>query len=113
MSGELQQTSPWHVYILRCADGSLYTGVATDLCRRLHEHNHTAAGARYTRPRRPVSLAYFEVMGSRAEACRREYEIKQLDARQKVALILAADAQGLVQGGVEAETLAALAEVGD
>ncbi|MFC1684608.1 GIY-YIG nuclease family protein [Pseudomonadota bacterium] len=112
MNVELEQTSPWYLYILLCADGSLYTGVATDLERRLHEHNHTAAGARYTRPRRPVRLAYFEEVSSRSAACRREYEVKQLSARQKVALILAADPAPQRAGGVEAKTLAALRQAG-
>ena len=105
MSDELQQANSWYTYILLCADGSLYTGVATDLRRRLHEHNHTAAGARYTRPRRPVALAYFEAMGSRSDACKREYEIKQLDARQKTELILTVDAADMMAGGVPAEIL--------
>ena len=108
MGSETQPINTWYLYILLCADGSLYTGVARDLERRLHEHNHTAAGARYTRPRRPVRLAYFEEMPSRSAACKREYEIKQLDARQKAALILAADTDMLRQGGVGAETLTML-----
>lgn len=112
MNADLQQTNPWYLYILLCADGSLYTGVARDLERRLHEHNHTAAGARYTRPRRPVRLAYFEGMMSRSDACKREYEVKQLNARQKLALILAADPVLQCAGGVEMETLAALRQVG-
>jgi putative endonuclease len=112
MNAEPQQMSPWYLYILLCADGSLYTGVARDLERRLHEHNHTAAGARYTRPRRPVRLAYFEGMASRSDACRREYEVKQLDAHQKLALILAADPARQRAGGVEAETLTVLRQAG-
>lgn len=108
MGVEAQNGNPWYLYILLCADGSLYTGVAVDLKRRLHEHNHTAAGARYTRPRRPVRLAYFEGMDSRSAACKREYEIKQLDARQKLGLIRSADRELLRAGGVEGETLAAL-----
>ena len=77
----------WYVYILRCADESLYTGVTTDLERRLHEHNHLASGARYTRARRPVHLVYCETFTSRPEACRREYEIKQMSRAEKSALI--------------------------
>ena len=80
---------PWYVYILECSDGSLYTGVTTDLERRLHEHNHSPRAARYTRARRPLSLAYREAAGSRAEACRREWEIKQLSAAAKQQLISA------------------------
>ncbi|MCW8908564.1 MAG: GIY-YIG nuclease family protein [Sedimenticola sp.] len=80
---------PWYVYILECGDGSLYTGVTTDVERRLHEHNHSAKGARYTRARRPLSLAYREPAGNRAQACRREWEIKQLSAGEKWRLISA------------------------
>ncbi len=80
--------TPWHVYILRCADGSLYTGVATDLRRRLAEHNGDGKpGARYTRARRPVSLVYSEAAASRADACRREAAIKKLRKAEKERLV--------------------------
>jgi putative endonuclease len=79
---------PWHVYILRCADGTLYTGIATDLARRLAEHNSDdALGARYTRSRRPVELVYSEDCADRAEASRREFAIKRLARAAKLALI--------------------------
>lgn len=79
--------SAWWVYVLRCADGSLYTGITTDVARRLAEHNGDgAAGARYTRSRRPVTLAYAEAAASRAEAARREAAIKRLDRARKLAL---------------------------
>ncbi|MCF6209658.1 MAG: GIY-YIG nuclease family protein [Gammaproteobacteria bacterium] len=78
----------WFVYILRCADGSLYTGVATDLQRRLQEHNDGGAqGARYTRARRPVSLVYSESAESRSAACRREAAIKKLHKTDKERLV--------------------------
>ncbi|MES9858098.1 MAG: GIY-YIG nuclease family protein [Sedimenticola sp.] len=77
----------WYVYLLRCRDNSLYTGITTDLERRLHEHNHSAKGARYTRARRPVVLVYCEQVKDRASACRREWEIRQLNATAKRALI--------------------------
>ena len=81
----------WNVYIVRCADGSLYTGVAMDVGRRVAEHNgvgtRAARGARYTRSRRPVKLVYQESAVSRAIACRREYRIKQLSRSEKLALI--------------------------
>ena len=80
--------SRWHVYVLRCADGTLYTGVAIDIARRLAQHNGALAnGARYTRTRRPVKLAYQESAASRSAACKREYAIKQLTRREKLALI--------------------------
>lgn len=79
--------SAWWVYVLRCADGSLYTGITTDVDRRLAEHNGDgAAGARYTRSRRPVALVYAEAAASRAEAARREAAIKRLDRARKLAL---------------------------
>jgi len=77
----------WCVYMLRCADGSLYTGLTTDLARRVAEHNGAGgAGARYTRSRRPVQLVYAEAAANRAEATRREAAIKQLDRAGKLAL---------------------------
>lgn len=79
----------WTIYILRCSDGSLYTGITTDMERRLHEHNHSSRAAKYTRVRRPLTLAYQESASSRAAACRREWEIKQLSATQKRRLISA------------------------
>jgi putative endonuclease len=89
----------WHVYLVRCADGTLYTGVAMDVPRRVAQHNGVRAdgtraarevGARYTRARRPVKLAYQEKAASRSAACKREYRIKQLTRREKLALIAAA-----------------------
>lgn len=78
----------WQVYIVRCADGTLYTGVAVDVARRIAQHNGAGkTGARYTRPRRPVDLVYAEQAASRAAACKREYRIKQLSRREKLALI--------------------------
>jgi putative endonuclease len=84
----------WHVYILRCADGSLYTGITTDLDRRLAEHNAgAAAGARYTRARLPVTLVYQEAAADRAAAARREWQIKQLARTDKLALLQAGRAE--------------------
>lgn len=78
----------WVVYILRCADGTLYTGVTTDAARRVGEHNAgRATGARYTRARRPVKLVYREWASSRSAACKREYQIKQMSRRDKLLLI--------------------------
>lgn len=78
--------APWHVYILRCADGSLYTGIAKDPAKRLSEHN-AGSGARYTRSRLPVELVYEEKAADRGSALRREHEIKQLGAAGKRELI--------------------------
>lgn len=80
----------WFVYILRCADGTLYTGITTDIDRRLAEHNgETGGGARYTRSRRPVTLAHLEPAADRAAAARREAAIRRLDRVRKVALCAA------------------------
>ena len=78
----------WYVYMVRCADASLYTGIATDVQRRVAEHNASdTLAARYTRARRPVQLVYEEVCASRAAAAQREYAIKQLTRAQKENLI--------------------------
>jgi len=78
----------WFVYMLHCADGSLYTGVTTDLERRLREHNEdNRLGARYTRARRPVQLAWHEQLADRSGALRREIEVKRLPRRHKLALV--------------------------
>lgn len=78
----------WFTYILLCRDGTLYTGVTTDLTRRLAEHNSIRGGARYTRNRQPVQLVFAEEQASRSQACRREFAIKQLSAAAKKQLIL-------------------------
>ena len=78
----------WQVYIVRCADDSLYTGIARDLERRIAEHNaDNGLGASYTRSRRPVRLVYQESAADRSAASKREYQIKQLSRAEKLALI--------------------------
>lgn len=82
--------SDWHVYMLRCADGSLYTGVATDLDRRVKQHNgELVGGARYTRGRRPVELVWSESCTDRAEAQQREAALKALSREDKLRLLAA------------------------
>jgi predicted GIY-YIG superfamily endonuclease len=76
----------WFVYILRCADGSLYTGIAKDVKRRCQQHNDGTA-SRCTRSRRPVKQAYQEVHISRSAALKREAAIKALTRQEKLALI--------------------------
>ncbi|WP_271273603.1 GIY-YIG nuclease family protein [Aliamphritea hakodatensis] len=84
----MPDTDTWFVYILECADHTLYTGVTTDLQRRLNEHNHNdRLGAKYTRVRRPVSLQYHEPCTGRSHACQREAAIKKLSRRAKLRLI--------------------------
>ncbi|NND92453.1 MAG: GIY-YIG nuclease family protein [Granulosicoccus sp.] len=75
--------------MVRCNDGSLYTGITTNLHRRLEEHNGSSSGARYTRARRPVSLVYATTCQDRSSASRHEYQIKQLDRCAKESLITA------------------------
>jgi putative endonuclease len=78
----------YYLYILECADGTLYTGIATDLERRLEEHNSSCRGAKYTRTRRPVKLVYSERYSDRSSASKREYHIKKKMCREeKIQLI--------------------------
>ena len=78
----------WFVYIVRCSDNSLYTGIAMDIKRRIDEHNNDdKAGAKYTRARRPVKLVHQEEVASRSEAASRESIIKKLSKLEKEALI--------------------------
>lgn len=78
----------WYVYILKCADGSFYTGITKDLSRRVEEHNHdNQTGAAYTRGRRPVKLIYQESHSTHSLAARREYEIKQMSRQEKERMI--------------------------
>lgn len=80
------------IYILKCADGTLYTGYTTDVKKRVAEHNgdtvsDRSSGARYTRSRRPVKLMYTESYATRSEAMQREYAIKQLNRTEKMKLL--------------------------
>lgn len=77
----------WFVYLVRCRDDTLYCGIATDLARRLGEHNSADKGAKYTRGRRPVQLIYSEEVASRAQATQREGRIKRMSRVQKMRLI--------------------------
>lgn len=80
--------SCWFVYLLQCADDSLYAGITTDPARRLAEHNLcNKKGARYTRARRPVTLVYQEPVDDRSAALKREYQLRQLSRKQKLSLI--------------------------
>jgi len=77
----------YYVYILECCDKTLYTGIATDLQRRLDEHNNSDKGAKYTKRRRPLKLVYSEESENRSSASKREYEIKKLSREKKLELI--------------------------
>jgi putative endonuclease len=78
---------PWWVYIARCRDGSLYTGISDDVGARIGVHN-AGKGARYTRGRGPVKLVYEEKCGDKSGALKREYEIKKLDKAGKEKLVV-------------------------
>lgn len=80
---------PYSVYIVRCSDGTYYTGIARDVDKRLQEHNGSPKGARYTRVRRPVTLVHVETHPDRSCALKREYAIKKMTRTQKEALIAA------------------------
>ena len=75
-----------YTYILKCSDKSLYTGWTNNLDKRVEDHN-SGKGAKYTRSRRPVVLAYYEQFDTKEEAMRREWEIKRLTRKKKLALI--------------------------
>lgn len=88
MTKQKQQNGDWFVYILHCADDTLYTGVAKDVEKRLTEHNDdNVKGAKYTRARRPVRVVYQEECDSRSSATKREYAIKKLKRAEKLQLI--------------------------
>lgn len=77
----------YSLYILRCGDGSLYTGIALDVARRLEEHRKGVRGAKYLRGRAPVELVFEQPAGDRAAAQRLEYRVKSLSRAEKEALI--------------------------
>ena len=81
----------WCVYILECADGTLYCGVTTNIERRLYEHNESTRGSKYVRSRRPAKLVYQELAENRSEAQKREAFIKRLKRGQKIQLIRRAE----------------------
>lgn len=76
----------YYVYILKCADGTLYSGITTDIVRRLKEHNTSKLGAKYTKARTPVEVVYIERQKTRSDALKREYQLKQLTRQQKIDL---------------------------
>ena len=77
----------YYLYILKCADQTLYTGISVDLNRRIKEHNHSKLGAKYTLTRRPVKLVYSKKFRNRSSASREEYRLKELSRDEKLELI--------------------------
>lgn len=84
---ELEST-PYFVYILRCGDTTLYTGITREIEKRVVEHNTSPKGAKYTRSRRPVSVVYSEQCDDKSTALKREISIKKMSRSQKEGLIL-------------------------
>ena len=77
----------YYLYILKCADKTLYTGIAVDLSKRLKEHNSSKLGAKYTRSRRPVEIVYSKKFRTRSAAAAEESRIKNLSRQDKIRLI--------------------------
>jgi len=78
-------SSDWSVYLLKCADSTLYTGISNNLSKRLEAHN-LGRGAKYTKGRRPVSVIYQENNLTRSEALKREVQLKKMTRKEKIAL---------------------------
>jgi putative endonuclease len=76
------------VYIVECADQTLYTGITTDLTRRIEQHNTSPLGAKYTQSRRPVKLVYSSEMPNKSEAQKEEYRTRKLTKKEKLKLII-------------------------
>lgn len=77
----------YHLYVLECADGTLYAGITVDVVRRVKEHSGSALGAKYTRTRRPVKLVFLRKFRSRSAALREEYRVKRLSRKEKLKMI--------------------------
>jgi len=77
----------YYVYILKCADGTLYTGSTNDLKKRVIAHNTLKTGAKYTRSRLPVRMIYSEELPTKSEALKREWEIKKMGREKKMGLV--------------------------
>lgn len=78
---------PWYLYVVLCSDQTLYTGISTEVDRRLNEHNASLKGAKYTRARRPVELVYCMEYKNRSEAQKAEYKFKKMTKKQKEEII--------------------------
>ena len=83
---KMRNKRQWSVYIVECADGTLYTGISNNVSKRVETHNN-GKGAKYTKTRLPVALKYFKTCGNRSEASKEEYRIKKLTRKKKLELI--------------------------
>nr|WP_301541987.1 GIY-YIG nuclease family protein [Shewanella sp. KJ2020] len=87
-TSEIEQVSMWYLYLIRCANGHLYTGITTDVVRRFNEHQSSSPkAAKYLRGKGPLTLMYQEQVGTRSDALKREIAVKKLSRSQKLALI--------------------------
>ncbi len=86
----MNSTQKYHVYILECADGTLYTGITTDVLRRFREHQE-GIGSRYTRAKKAVTIVYCEEAGGRGDASKREIALKKMSRKEKMTLIASWD----------------------
>jgi len=91
MTNPEREEAIWFIYMVRCADNTLYTGITTNLQRRVDEHNNGDVGAKYTRSRRPVKMVYYEQAENRSQASRREYQIKKMSLQSKLKMIEGVD----------------------
>jgi len=80
-------TKEWFLYVVECSDGTLYTGITTDLKRRLNEHNNSTRGAKYTRSRRPVKYRFTMICTNQSDATKEEIKFKKLTRKQKLKFI--------------------------
>ncbi|MFB2654567.1 GIY-YIG nuclease family protein [Shewanella seohaensis] len=91
-TSEIEQVSTWYLYLIRCANGHLYTGITTDVARRFNEHQSSSPkAAKYLRGKGPLTLMYQEQVGTRSDALKREIAVKKLSRAQKLALIESAE----------------------
>ncbi|ESE42239.1 GIY-YIG nuclease family protein [Shewanella decolorationis] len=87
-TSEIEQVSTWYLYLIRCANGHLYTGITTDVARRFNEHqSNSPKAAKYLRGKGPLTLMYQEQVGTRSDAIKREIAVKKLSRAQKLGLI--------------------------
>lgn len=87
-ASEIEQVSMWYLYLIRCANGHLYTGITTDVARRFNEHQSGGAkAAKFLRGKGPLTLMYQEQVGTRSDALKREIAVKKLSRAQKLAVI--------------------------
>ncbi|PHY61478.1 GIY-YIG nuclease family protein [Shewanella xiamenensis] len=87
-TSEIEQASTWYLYLIRCANGHLYTGITTDVARRFDEHQSSSPkAAKYLRGKGPLTLMYQEIVGTRSDALKREIAVKKLSRAKKLALI--------------------------